>query len=75
MVNGVPFLFQEELGETMGGDSDGGSMWLCPLCQQGQLDRDGLALHLAEKHSVLPACLDKLLDIVSNYYRCVNVIL
>lgn len=49
----------------MGGDSDGGSVWLCPLCQQGQLDRDGLALHLAEKHSVLPACLDKLLDIVS----------
>ncbi|KAG7317685.1 hypothetical protein KOW79_018720 [Hemibagrus wyckioides] len=56
---------QEELGETMGGDSDGGSMWLCPLCQQGQLDRDGLALHLAEKHSVLPACLDKLLDIAA----------
>ncbi|XP_053467749.1 zinc finger homeobox protein 4 isoform X2 [Ictalurus furcatus] len=49
----------------MGGDSDGGSMWLCPLCQQGQLDRDGLALHLAEKHSVLPACLDKLLDIAA----------
>ncbi|XP_027029928.1 zinc finger homeobox protein 4 isoform X1 [Tachysurus fulvidraco] len=55
----------EELGETMGGDSDGGSVWLCPLCQQGQLDRDGLALHLAEKHSVLPACLDKLLDIAA----------
>ncbi|KAM9436887.1 uncharacterized protein zfhx2 [Clarias gariepinus] len=56
---------QEELGETMGGDNDGGSMWLCPLCQQGQKDRDGLALHLAEKHSVLPACLDKLLDIAT----------
>ncbi|KAI5092161.1 zinc finger homeobox protein 4 isoform X1 [Silurus meridionalis] len=55
----------EELGETMGGDSDKGSMWLCPLCQQGQLDRDGLALHLSEKHSVLPACLAKLLDIAA----------
>ncbi|XP_076868429.1 uncharacterized protein zfhx2 isoform X2 [Brachyhypopomus gauderio] len=47
----------------MGGDSDWGSLWICPLCQQGQTDRDALALHLTEKHSVLPACLDKLLDI------------
>ncbi|XP_036413997.1 zinc finger homeobox protein 4 isoform X2 [Colossoma macropomum] len=55
---------QEEPGETMGSDNDGGSLWLCPLCQDGHVDRSALALHLTEKHSVLPACLDKLLDIV-----------
>ncbi|XP_076146698.1 uncharacterized protein zfhx2 isoform X1 [Alosa pseudoharengus] len=54
---------QEEAGETISSDSNGVSMWLCPLCQQGQPDRDGLSLHLTGKHSVLPACLDKLLDI------------
>ncbi|XP_042561034.1 zinc finger homeobox protein 3 isoform X2 [Clupea harengus] len=54
---------QEEPGETVSSGSNGVSMWLCPLCQQGQPDRDGLSLHLTGKHSVLPACLDKLLDI------------
>ncbi|KAG5268560.1 hypothetical protein AALO_G00213900 [Alosa alosa] len=54
---------QEEAGETVSSDSNGVSMWLCPLCQQGQPDRDRLSLHLTGKHSVLPACLDKLLDI------------
>jgi len=40
-------------------------MCLCPLCQESQPDRENLSHHLTDKHSVLPACLDKLLDIVS----------
>lgn len=58
-------MFQEESGETLGGDRNRGSMWLCPLCQESQPDRENLSFHLSDKHSVLPACLDKLLDIVS----------
>lgn len=59
----------------MSSGSNGVSMWLCPLCQQGQPDRDGLSLHLTGKHSVLPACLDKLLDIVGHmiiYFTCLS---
>lgn len=44
-------------------DSNGVGKWLCPLCQRGQPDRTSLSLHLTEKHSVLPTCVDKLLDI------------
>ncbi|XP_028821596.1 zinc finger homeobox protein 3 isoform X3 [Denticeps clupeoides] len=53
----------EESGETVNSDSSSGSMWLCPLCQHGLPEKDALALHLTDKHSVLPACLEKLLDI------------
>ncbi|XP_066522381.1 zinc finger homeobox protein 4 isoform X2 [Hoplias malabaricus] len=53
----------------MGGDSDGRLFWLCPLCQDPHVDREALASHLTEKHSVLPACLDKLLDIVVPIHR------
>ncbi|XP_062841781.1 zinc finger homeobox protein 4 [Trichomycterus rosablanca] len=56
---------QEELGETMGAGNDGGSLWLCPLCQDAQVDREALSSHLSEKHSVLPSCLEKLLDIAA----------
>ncbi|XP_067233584.1 zinc finger homeobox protein 2 isoform X1 [Chanodichthys erythropterus] len=56
---------QEEPGETLGGASKRGSMWLCPLCQESQPDRENLSHHLTDKHSVLPACLDKLLDIAA----------
>lgn len=61
---GVPTM-QEEPGETLGGASTRGSMWLCPLCQESQPDRKNLSHHLTDKHSVLPACLDKLLDIAA----------
>uniref|UniRef100_A0AAZ3SX84 Zinc finger homeobox protein 2 n=1 Tax=Oncorhynchus tshawytscha TaxID=74940 RepID=A0AAZ3SX84_ONCTS len=56
---------QEESGETVCGDRNGVAVWLCPLCQQGLPDRGSLALHLNDGHSVLPNCVDKLLDIVS----------
>ncbi|XP_050954081.1 zinc finger homeobox protein 4 isoform X1 [Labeo rohita] len=56
---------QEEPGETLGGANTRGSMWLCPLCQESQPDRENLSHHLSDKHSVLPACLDKLLDIAA----------
>ncbi|KAL4616845.1 zinc finger homeobox protein 3-like [Arapaima gigas] len=56
-------LFQDESGET---DVDIGTLaWLCPLCQEKQMNREQLALHLTHRHSVLPACLDRLLDPVS----------
>ncbi|XP_007260152.3 zinc finger homeobox protein 4 isoform X2 [Astyanax mexicanus] len=54
----------EEPGETMRSDNDGGSLWLCPLCQEGEAGRDALASHLTERHSVLPSCIHKLLDTV-----------
>ncbi|XP_072544635.1 uncharacterized protein zfhx2 isoform X2 [Salminus brasiliensis] len=60
---------QEEPGETMRSDNDGGSLWLCPLCQEGEGGRDALASHLTEKHSVLPSCLHKLLDTVVPVHR------
>lgn len=44
-------------------------MWLCPLCQESQPDRENLSHHLTDKHSVLSACLDKLLDIVSIFTK------
>ncbi|KAG7455412.1 hypothetical protein MATL_G00256420 [Megalops atlanticus] len=52
---------QEESEESLCRD---GSVlvWPCPLCQQERPDRDALAQHLTDKHSVLPACLDRLLD-------------
>uniref|UniRef100_A0AAQ4PJ21 Zinc finger homeobox 2 n=1 Tax=Gasterosteus aculeatus aculeatus TaxID=481459 RepID=A0AAQ4PJ21_GASAC len=46
-------------------ESNGVAEWLCPLCQKRQSDRSSLSLHLTEQHSVLPSCVDKLLDIVS----------
>lgn len=61
---GVPTM-QEEAGETLGGGNNRGSMWLCPLCQDCQPDRQNLSFHLTDKHSVLPACLEKLLDIAA----------
>lgn len=54
---------QEESGETVSNESNGVAEWLCPLCQKGQPDRSSLSLHLTEQHSVLPSCVDKLLDI------------
>ncbi|XP_041817573.1 zinc finger homeobox protein 4 [Chelmon rostratus] len=54
---------QEESGETVSSESNGVAEWLCPLCQKGQADRSSLSLHLTEQHSVLPSCVDKLLDI------------
>ncbi|XP_014824899.1 PREDICTED: zinc finger homeobox protein 2 isoform X1 [Poecilia mexicana] len=56
---------QEEPGETVCSERNGVAKWLCPLCQQGQPDRFSLSLHLTEQHSVLPSCVDRLLDIVS----------
>ncbi|MEQ2310774.1 hypothetical protein AMECASPLE_012690 [Ameca splendens] len=56
---------QEESGETVCSERNGVAKWLCPLCQQGQSDRSSLSLHLTEQHSVLPSCVDRLLDIVS----------
>uniref|UniRef100_A0A087XWZ7 Zinc finger homeobox 2 n=1 Tax=Poecilia formosa TaxID=48698 RepID=A0A087XWZ7_POEFO len=54
---------QEEPGETVCSERNGVAKWLCPLCQQGQPDRFSLSLHLTEQHSVLPSCVDRLLDI------------
>lgn len=59
------FVLQEESGETASSESNGVSEWLCPLCQKRQTCRSSLSLHLTEQHSVLPSCVDKLLDIVS----------
>ncbi|KAJ8413245.1 hypothetical protein AAFF_G00092410 [Aldrovandia affinis] len=53
---------QEESGEIECSESNGALVWSCPLCQQGQTDRDALARHLTHRHSVLPACLDRLLE-------------
>ncbi|XP_018600663.1 zinc finger homeobox protein 3-like [Scleropages formosus] len=52
---------QEECGESVQTASSV-LVWPCPLCQQDRTDRDALAQHLTDKHSVLPACLDRLLD-------------
>ncbi|XP_055007245.1 zinc finger homeobox protein 4 isoform X2 [Boleophthalmus pectinirostris] len=54
---------QEEPGETVSSESNGVALWLCPLCQQGQADRSSLSLHLTDQHSVLPSCVERLLDI------------
>ncbi|XP_026217580.1 zinc finger homeobox protein 4 isoform X2 [Anabas testudineus] len=54
---------QEESGETVSSENNGLADWLCPLCQQGQSDRSSLSLHLTEQHSVLPSCVERLLDI------------
>ncbi|XP_071341891.1 zinc finger homeobox protein 4 isoform X2 [Trachinotus anak] len=54
---------QEESGETVSSESNGVEEWLCPLCQKDQTDRPSLSLHLTEQHSVLPSCVDRLLDI------------
>ncbi|XP_047423662.1 zinc finger homeobox protein 3-like isoform X2 [Mugil cephalus] len=54
---------QEESGETGCSERNGVAEWLCPLCQKGQPDRPSLSLHLTEQHSVLPSCVDRLLDI------------
>ncbi|XP_044033277.1 uncharacterized protein zfhx2 isoform X2 [Siniperca chuatsi] len=53
----------EESGETVSSESNGVAKWLCPLCQKGQTDRSSLSSHLTEQHSVLPSCVDRLLDI------------
>ncbi|XP_061877230.1 zinc finger homeobox protein 2 isoform X2 [Entelurus aequoreus] len=49
--------------EEVSSNSNGTAEWLCPLCQKGQADRGSLSQHLTNQHSVLPNCLDKLLDI------------
>uniref|UniRef100_A0AAZ3R025 Zinc finger homeobox protein 4-like n=1 Tax=Oncorhynchus tshawytscha TaxID=74940 RepID=A0AAZ3R025_ONCTS len=54
---------QEKSGETVSSESN--EVWLCPLCQQGLPDRGSLSLHLSDSHSVLPNCVDKLLDIAA----------
>ncbi|XP_038131547.1 zinc finger homeobox protein 4 isoform X1 [Cyprinodon tularosa] len=56
---------QEESVEAACSERNGVAKWLCPLCQQGQSDRSSLSLHLTEQHSVLPSCVERLLDIVS----------
>ncbi|XP_062335970.1 zinc finger homeobox protein 4 [Osmerus eperlanus] len=56
---------QEESGETVCSDGNGVAKWLCPLCQQEQPDRGSLSQHLTDRHSVLPTCVDKLLDIAA----------
>ncbi|XP_076017168.1 uncharacterized protein zfhx2 isoform X2 [Genypterus blacodes] len=53
----------EESAETAGRERNGTAEWLCPLCQKGQPDRPSLSSHLTDQHSVLPSCVDKLLDI------------
>ncbi|KAF7667321.1 hypothetical protein LDENG_00067460 [Lucifuga dentata] len=53
----------EESGETAGSESNGAAEWLCPLCQKGQPDRSSLSVHLTDQHSVLPSCVNRLLDI------------
>lgn len=47
----------------MNSERNGVAEWLCPLCQKGQSDRSSLSIHLTEQHSVLPSCVNKLLDI------------
>ncbi|KAM3593789.1 uncharacterized protein V6R79_021937 [Siganus canaliculatus] len=54
---------QEESGEAVSSESNGVAEWLCPLCQKGQNNRSSLSLHLTQQHSVLPACVEKLLEI------------
>ncbi|XP_061613822.1 zinc finger homeobox protein 4 isoform X2 [Phyllopteryx taeniolatus] len=54
---------QEESGEKASSYSNGTAAWLCPLCQKSQEDQASLSQHLTEQHSVLPTCVDKLLDI------------
>ncbi|XP_051910356.1 zinc finger homeobox protein 2 isoform X2 [Hippocampus zosterae] len=54
---------QEESGEKANRSSHGTAARLCPLCQKGQEDQASLSRHLTEQHSVLPSCVDKLLDI------------
>nr|XP_015810432.2 zinc finger homeobox protein 4 isoform X1 [Nothobranchius furzeri] len=56
---------QEESGETVCSERNGVATWVCPLCQKGQPDRSSMSSHLTEQHSVLPSCVDRLLDIVS----------
>uniref|UniRef100_A0A1A7X4B5 Zinc finger homeobox 2 n=2 Tax=Iconisemion striatum TaxID=60296 RepID=A0A1A7X4B5_9TELE len=56
---------QEESGETLFSERNGVATWVCPLCQKGQPDRSSMSSHLTEQHSVLPSCVDRLLDIVS----------
>ncbi|CDQ81161.1 unnamed protein product [Oncorhynchus mykiss] len=56
-------ILQEKSGETVCSESN--EVWLCPLCQQGLPDRGSLSLHLSDSHSVLPNCVDKLLDIAA----------
>ncbi|XP_038581240.1 zinc finger homeobox protein 4 isoform X2 [Micropterus salmoides] len=63
MPDWQPTIRGEESGETVSSESNGVAKWLCPLCQKGQTDRSLLSLHLTEQHSVLPSCVDKLLDI------------
>lgn len=57
---------QEESGETVSSESNVAAEWMCPLCQRGQADRSSLSSHLTEQHSVLPTCVDKLLDIAAS---------
>ncbi|XP_072235052.1 uncharacterized protein zfhx2 isoform X1 [Leuresthes tenuis] len=63
MPDWQPTIRGEESGEPVCSERNGVAKWLCPLCQKGQSDRSSLSLHLTEQHSVLPSCVDRLLDI------------
>ncbi|XP_035597907.1 zinc finger homeobox protein 2-like isoform X2 [Oncorhynchus keta] len=63
MPDWKPIICGEKSGETVSSESN--EVWLCPLCQQGLPDRGSLSLHLSDSHSVLPNCVDKLLDIAA----------
>ncbi|XP_008291007.1 zinc finger homeobox protein 4 isoform X1 [Stegastes partitus] len=63
MPDWQPTIRGEESGEKVCSERNGVAEWLCPLCQKGQPDRSSLSLHLTEQHSVLPSCVDRLLDI------------
>ncbi|XP_077411147.1 uncharacterized protein zfhx2 [Vanacampus margaritifer] len=53
----------QEEKEKASSYSNGTAALLCPLCQKGQEDQASLSQHLTEQHSVVPTCVDKLLDI------------
>ncbi|XP_041823538.1 zinc finger homeobox protein 3 isoform X2 [Melanotaenia boesemani] len=63
MPDWQPTIRGEESGEPVCSEKNGLAKWLCPLCQKGQSDRSSLSLHLTEQHSVLPSCVNRLLDI------------
>ncbi|KAM9713140.1 uncharacterized protein zfhx2 isoform 1-T1 [Menidia menidia] len=63
MPDWQPTIRGEESGEPVCSERNGVAKWLCPLCQKGQSNRSSLSSHLTEQHSVLPSCVDRLLDI------------
>ncbi|XP_011487102.1 zinc finger homeobox protein 4 isoform X1 [Oryzias latipes] len=64
MPDWQPTIRGEESGELVRSQRNGVAKWVCPLCQQGQSNRSSLSLHLNEQHSVLPSCVNRLLDII-----------